>query len=221
MKSLIEKEFLLDVASHRMQVLLDNGIYRHLKFTSAGPHPWNQWFQIVTWPGYLAYSGDMGCFVFSRLQDMFEFFRTGPGDEKGLYINTGYWAEKLQAVDRCGRDSGAEQFSPEKLTKRVTEAVADWITEYGLTGNQRNELRAAVQEDILDRAEDGEHEAHRALSNFSREIGGHKFEFVDTWEWDLRDYTLRFVWCCYAIAWAIRQYDAQAAPAAGAVRERP
>ena len=28
-------------------------------------------FDIVTWPGYLCYSGDMGCFVFTRLPDMF------------------------------------------------------------------------------------------------------------------------------------------------------
>ena len=93
-----EESFLNDVSKHEMKVLLDNGIYRHLRFKQQGSS--NMWFDVVTWPGFLAYTGDMGAFVFARLEDMFEFFRGRPVDDKDkLYINLGYWGEKLEAVD--------------------------------------------------------------------------------------------------------------------------
>jgi hypothetical protein len=225
-----EETFLKDVSKHTMAVLLDKGVYRHLQFKDNGSNV--MWFDIVTWPGFLAYSGDMGCFVFSRLKDMFEFFRTRPRDEKldALHINLGYWAEKLEAVDRCGREPGAKQFSPEIFRERVEEHVTQWIEEFKEeydsdkeeTAKQREafaeELREAVEDDVTSRADDGEHEARRALNDFSFTFNGpdrfcptngHKYEFSDTWEWSLGEYTYRFIWCCYAIAWAIRQYDAQ------------
>lgn len=211
MRERTEEVFLKDVANHAMKVMKDDGIYRHLRFASTGARPWNQWFDIVTWPGFLAYSGDMGCFVFSRLSDMFEFFRTRPANEKAqLHINTGYWAEKLQAVDRDHRSNSEMAFSEDILKERVEEHVSEWIEECSLTEDEQEELRSAVQEDVLRYSEDGEHEAHRALRNFSCKINSHRFEFSDTWEWNLREYTFRFVWCCYAITWAIKQYDAEA-----------
>ena len=205
-----EEVFLKDVANHKMTVLLDNGIYRHLRFAKEGARSWNQWFDIVTWPGFLAYSGDMGCFVFSRLKDMFEFFRGRPyADEKQqLYINLSYWAEKLEAVDRSCSNPGEQQYSPEIFAKRVNETVSEWIEEYGLSEEHRADLREAIKDDVLRYGDDGEYEAHRALRDFETRVGGILFHFSDTWEWDLRDYTFRFVWCCYAIAWAIQQYDA-------------
>ena len=204
-----EEVFLKDVAQHQMKVLLDNGVYRHLRFASTGQYSGNQWFQIVTWPGYLAYSGDMGCFVFSRLEDMFEFFRTRPCDEPAkLHVNIGYWAEKLEAVDRCGCDAGAEQFSLERLEARVEATIKEWIEDFSLSAEEGEELRDDVRDQVLSVADDGEYEVHRALRDFSCEVGGQPFEFSDTWEWDLKEYTLHFVWCCYALAWAIQQYDA-------------
>jgi hypothetical protein len=57
----------------------------------------------------------MGSWMFSRIEDMFHFFRIKLGHfgygEKGLYINPGYWSKKLLAVDnRSSRgDSGPIQ----------------------------------------------------------------------------------------------------------------
>lgn len=88
-----EATFRKDVAQHRMTVIHDHGVHRHLRFGKPGDS--NLSFQITTWPGYLCYSGDMGCYVFFRVEDMFRFFR-------GERINPGYWAEKVQAEDREG-----------------------------------------------------------------------------------------------------------------------
>jgi len=68
-------QFLADVAGHKMTVLLDNGLHRHLRFRSS-KDSWNMWFEIVTWPGCLMLHGDMGSWCFSRLDDMFAFFRS-------------------------------------------------------------------------------------------------------------------------------------------------
>lgn len=99
MRELTAEQFLKDVANHQMESRMENGIYRHLVFRQSGEHSWNMWFGIVTWPGWLTIYGDMGTWTFSRVEDMFCFFR----DEK-LRINASYWAEKLQHGTHGGRD---------------------------------------------------------------------------------------------------------------------
>jgi hypothetical protein len=219
-----EKTFLKDIAKHEMKVLLDNGIYRHIRFRK--PESGDMWFEIVTWPGFLAYSGDMGCFVFSRIKDMFEFFRTRPEGSSKLFINTGYWGEKLEAVDRYGHESGHLVFSPESMREHVEQTVKYWVENYPVPYDAdaeeetavRNEfeaeLREAIEEDIYRYLDDGEHEARASVNRFSFQQDAERFdrekpkyEFSDTWEWDCTEYTFRFVWCCYALAWAIQQYD--------------
>ncbi|MEN5374297.1 hypothetical protein [Stenotrophomonas hibiscicola] len=38
-----------DTAEHQMEVLLDNGVYRHLRFKRPGSYAFS--FDVVTWPG--------------------------------------------------------------------------------------------------------------------------------------------------------------------------
>lgn len=188
-----EQSFLKDVAGHRMTILRDDGVYRHIRFKK--PDSGDMYFDLMTWPGWLCYSGDMGTYVFQRLPDMFEFFRTDrwrPHRGWGiLYINLGYWSEKIQASDR----DGVKRYSAEKF-KAV---VADWLD--GAEASQ--EVRDAVAEEVLSCADDGEYRARMAANDFERE----GFRFTDFWEADLTEYTYRFVWCCYAIAWGVQQYD--------------
>jgi hypothetical protein len=185
-----EALFLKDVAEHKMEVLVDNGMYRHLKCRKPGTYCYG--FDVHTWPGYLCITGDMGCYVFSRLPDMFEFFRTDQKCGGHLYINLGYWAEKVQA--QCKTD-GVEEYSEEKFR----EAIEYYLSE---REDVTDELREAIKEEVLTHA-DSEHEAYAAVHEFSHG----KFYFQDFFDHNLKDYTMRFVWCCYAIAWAIRQYD--------------
>jgi hypothetical protein len=215
MKQPTQALFLKDVAAHEMTVLLDQGVYRHLLFRS--PLTGNQWFEIITWPGNLAYAGDMGCYVFSRLRDMFEFFRTRPdGDKAELHINTSYWAEKLQAVDCDGRESSALQFSPELFRSKVEEHFKEWVAENDITADQAAEFEESLESEVLCLSDDGEYEARKALNDLNLEIDGTRLQFSDTWEWKFSEYTFRFIWCCYALAWAIQKYDAAKAPAASA-----
>ncbi len=132
--ALTEEQFLKDVANHRMAICQDDGLCRRVKFRREGTS--DMAFELVTWPWRLAITGDMGDFTFSRLEDMFAFFRVKPEGELKSRIDTGYWGSKCIAQDRAG--GGVEKRSK---------------------------------------------------------------------------HTPQFLWCCYAIAWGIRQYDAAPKPA--------
>lgn len=112
------ERFAADTREHELHVLHDDGLYRHLR--CKRPDDYFYGFDIVTWPGYLAYVGDMGDYLFSRVRDMFEFFASGTS----LYehrINPSYWAEKIQG----GGERPAESFS-ERAYQRV---VHEWRDE--------------------------------------------------------------------------------------------
>lgn len=133
-----QEQFLKDVATHEMHILHEDGVYRHIRFKRPGTGCMH--FDLITYPGYLVYSGDIGCYVFSRLDDMFEFFRSErkykTGD--GLKINLGYWSEKLQATDSNGSSpgDGAIEYSECLFRQRVKEAFDD-AAEYELGEGQR------------------------------------------------------------------------------------
>lgn len=191
MAELTQDSFLADVANHAMTIAKDDGVYRHVIF--AKPGSYHMRFELITWPGYLCYTGDMGTFVFLRLEDMFEFFRNKHQSNK-LSINADYWSEKLEAADRV---SGAKEWSADRF-REVIESYLNDDSEPLPEG-----LREAIVEEVLSRINDGQHEAYRAASDF--EYGG--FRFNDIWDHDFTVFTYRFIWCCYALVWGIGKYD--------------
>ena len=175
-----------DTDEHEMTVIRDDGVYRHLRFQKPGT--WNYGYDLVTWPGYLAITGDAGEYMFHRIQDMFEFFG-GHGDR----INAHYWSEKL-----CdpGRDM-ARVYSEDVLREHVEQ----WLEDIDRADDAV--LAAAVKRDVVAHAY-SEHEAREALANFRHDDG----TTIDSWEWDLREYDSRFLWCCWAILRGIARYQA-------------
>jgi len=184
-----EQQFLKDVTNHTMTVHTDIGMVRVLVFQQPGTI--NLMFVLTTWPGYLCISGDMGTYVFSRLADMFQFFRSeGHESVRGLFINLPYWEQKLKAVDK---NSNVKEYSYEIFKQIVQERIDEAET----TKKQRDAIEHLVEsldgEDIT--------EVHRRVSEFD------EFDFTDFWEHDLTEYTYHFIWICYAIAWGSQQYD--------------
>jgi len=222
MSDCTQERFLRDVANHEMLILRDDGLNRHVRFKEPGTSCYC--FDLITWPGYLCYTGDMGTFVFRRIDDMFEFFGHDRAYHasrgRALAINLGYWGEKLVAVDANGASSGgkAKEFDLEKFTRVINEYRVGWMRrgkERGtLDKEQRRQLWEQVQEEVLDRAEDGEHYAQAAAYEFSfrkdpyvRSDDQPVWQFDDLFEHDFTDYTHTFTWCCYALAWGIQKYD--------------
>ncbi len=155
MSPLTENEFLRDVADHVLEVMRDDGVYRHIRFRKPGTMCMH--FDLITWPGYLCYTGDMGTYVFARLADMFQFFRTdrsyAPRTGRRLAVNLSYWSEKLEAVDGSRNGGAAKEFSEKKLLRTINEYRVAWLreayTDGSLDKEQRRELWEAVDEDVL------------------------------------------------------------------------
>lgn len=194
-------QFCKDVSDHKVAVLRDDGLYRHLR-CSRGSYAYS--FDVVTWPGYLCYAGDMGSFVFSRLPDMFEFFR----GRRSALIDRGYLAEKAVASDK---HDGIREYS-EGLFRAAIRADFDaFVENHELSSDKSSELWQLIEDDVLSNS-DNQHDAMGAAMNFRwgpdhvSEPRGRQV-FPDFWEHRLEDYTPRFSWCCYAIPWAIEGYD--------------
>lgn len=240
----IAGRFQRDTATHRMTVLHDDGLYRHLRFRShhlcndAEYRPTSSfyWFDLITWPGSLAINGDCGSFVFSRITDMFEFFRSRYG------INPQYWAEKLRAPEPAGATEYSEDRFRQLVVEYVTEAIRYRCAPRGIGRAIRDEIfgdfakwdiqcedgarltlrdfeygTTYTAECICGMNAEGLDEEDASLWRIRHTGGAHKatvtriegFTFQDAWEWDLRDYGWQYLWCCHAIQWGIAQYDSQ------------
>lgn len=208
----IYRRFATEIYEHQMTVMHDVGLYRHLRFKR--PDNSFYWFDIITWPGSLVIKGDMGTYVFTRLQDMFEFFGTGD-------MNPDYWAEKTPS---CGRDATIKTYDPQSVRKYIGSYIEDAVAyqesyqedaaetpEQGAAAvaDYRARLSAHVDRELFPAAIDSfvadhsEEEMRDALERF--EFEGKRF-WSDTREWDLTEYTAQFLWCCLAIPYAIRTY---------------
>lgn len=181
----VAERFPRDVAGHAMYVMRDDHFDRHVRFKN--PDSYNMGFDLITWRGHLCYTGDMGTFVFARIDDMFKFFHGEP--------NPQYWSEKVLAADR----DGVTAFSPE-MFKQAIRCRLD-------SAEASPEVRAAAEEQVMPAAADGEHYAYEAARHFEHE----GFTFADFWEANCRDYTYRFLWCCHALVWAIEKFNAEKA----------
>jgi hypothetical protein len=185
--------FRADTTEHQMTVLHDDGLYRHLRFKPAGRSFY--WFDLVTWPGKLAFVGDGEGFVFSRLEDMFEFVRMSRGR-----INPGYWAEKLVTNQHTARAHSVEKFN-----ERMAEALSAVEDRYPGAA-------AAWAGHVEDYDVSYAANAREALADFRFVPDGAPVEqpplrFEDAWEWDFQDWHWWFLWACQGIAWGISQYD--------------
>jgi hypothetical protein len=189
----VAAQFKKGIKNHAMKVMLDADLHRHIRFQQ--PDTNDKWFEIVTWPGHLAVAGDMGCWVFSRMPDMFEFFRS-----EALEIEPQYWSEKIQSSSKF--EGPEKKWSADLFADMVEKAFKDRI-EDSEWADKKDEIWENVNEDIL--IHDNEHEAMLALRDYDYE----GFTFGDEWYYnDGKEWSFHFLWCLYAIVWAIQQYDA-------------
>lgn len=153
------EQFLANTGRHRMTVLLDElddgRPYRHLRFAKPGTRIWS--FDLVTWPGHLAITGDLQSFTFRRLHDMVAFFRSRHRGEPT--VNPGYWAEK--AVAGTTRGYSIERFAEAVLNEVDQAALSDEFTDADVDA-----LRAAVQEELLDDPPEHAEQAYEAVEDF-------------------------------------------------------
>ena len=201
--SMTKDRFLGIVENHQMKIDLDISSHRHLVFKEPSSSAYH--FNITTFPGHLCVSGDMGCFVFKYpMPDMFSFFRS----EDGWGINPSYWEEKVCAQSMP--DGGVKSYSKDKTEAKLRELLEDH-KEYLAECNepeQQEKIAAAESyvSEIITTYLEGEYEAVAAIRDWDEDLaGGMSFDCVsDALE---EEFTSRYLFCCYAVAWAIKQYD--------------
>lgn len=201
MSECTEERFLKDVEQHELTIVRDDRVSRHLRFQRPGTY--NRHFDLITWPGYLCYTGDMGTYVFRRMEDMLAFFRNDNRDfnRGGLSINPGYWGEKLEAIDNC---DGYRQWSSHKFEQFIRDDFGGWLEDSELSDDQKTAATEQFESDVIRALGDGKEAAYLAARDF--EFAGCS-PFQDWWEVDTDDYSFRFLWCCYALAWGVQKYD--------------
>lgn len=239
-----KEQFLKDVKDHKIDIKMDNDLYRHIHFSKGGSYCYS--FSLVTWPGYLCISGDMGTYAFSRIPDMFDFFRDGSSEE--LEINTRYWSEKCETkgnIKEFSVDSFRENIKQyldgywnldefiEEIEKEDESGYEYFWTEqqkeddysfrsimgfekpkpskhgpFNLKDDAIQDLKNVLKEeleDVINAANDSPFSGYEAASEWKSESTG--LNLSDFWECSSEVYTYHFIWCLWAIAWGIQQYD--------------
>ncbi|MEE9647956.1 hypothetical protein [Enterobacter soli] len=203
---------LVDTAHHRLAIIRDDGVYRHLRMKEPGSSCY--YYDIITWPGYLTVTGDMGTWTFSRINDMFNFFGGWTGE-----INTGYWSEKLEAgAGYSACELLAKEYDHDAFCKSLKDSLSDYLED-----NPDDEEEGDQDWDDDDETPDGikarVREIHRELCNsgFSNDWEAYQAVYNADWPescsaWDVCDgltfktYTSHFRWILFAITWAISKY---------------
>lgn len=193
-----KEDFLKSVKDHVMTINLDHNGFRDI--TIKNPDTNSQMFHVTTRPYYITICGDMGTYVFSRNNDMFEFFRNDD-----LSINPHYYREKLQS--EC-KYSPSIEFSCKTIIDELYERLENFKEECE-DGNDEYCYETAEQEiKHFERyVECSENEYVYAINNWNSESAG-GMELDDFWDGcSGKTYSYHYIWCLYAITYTIKLYD--------------
>ncbi|HCG2926649.1 TPA: hypothetical protein NJV01_003354 [Escherichia coli] len=190
--------FLRDTAHHNVIIERDEGVYRHLIFKAPGTNSYR--FDIITWPGYLTVTGDMGTWTFSRERDMItHFFPAGTAGG----INPGYWSEKIEAGTHGWREAICYDFDDEAFEKSLKEWLGAWREDRDEDDIEKAEevIQSLINEGFSDARS-----ACYAVYNANWPMGVDSFEIAESIGYSLMKYSLHFLWICYAVVWGIERY---------------
>jgi hypothetical protein len=178
---LVKERIDKDLAEHTVKVLHGDGMHRHWRCQKPGS--WNMGFDIVTWPGSLCYTGDMGDYLFQRTNDMVAFMR-------GSCMSYSYAAEKCVAHDGRLTEFCEESFQ-RTLAERLAEGDTVRVMRYGKI---QEESVAEIIKGIKQVFEEGDpHATATAMYESGLWDGG-----------DLpscKEYAFHFLWCLHALKW--------------------
>lgn len=193
--------FARDTADHKLTILHDDGLYRHVRAAKSNSSMYA--YELITVPGALVYRSADATFTFARLDDMFQFFRSENGG-----VNPHYWAEKI--TDHRDR---VQVYSEEVFRRVVLEQFHDRLIDGEIPLRYAGEALTTLARDVLD--DDviaAEQIARQALEDYEFTIAKDQTaRFADTWELDFWEWDTWYLWACHAIVRAVALYDAATA----------
>lgn len=187
-------------AKHELQILHDDGLYRHLRMSA--PNSGGNWhWDVVTWPWQLATSGDIADgWTFSREENMIDFFALVVPHRKQNYYSDGapsldfrYWAEKLQG----GQRNSARSYQHKKFLSYVQSNLTE-----RLESGDNPDLTPAKVAELID---DASHVEEYYETAFEWLEDNDEWIYHDT-EDDFKGFTFHFQLACYAINHAVQAY---------------
>ena len=196
-----EKLFLQAVKDHSMEVLRDDGVSRHLRFSDNGSSIYQ--FSILTEPNLLIIYGDTGCYTFQRLNDMFNFFRMSEDNfnrfkDVTIPLNPSYWMEKvIDGRDRC------KEFDFYGTMDDVRECLVgryECEVETGELNPTDEKVINEIIDDVFCYEEDSVQQIAERISDHE-ELG---YDFLDCIYYKP---TSEYMWIIRAIVWGISKYD--------------
>lgn len=227
--------FCKNTENHRLRILHDDGLYRHLRMQSDNEkgQPMAIWYwDIITWPGSLAIRGDVADgYIFTRDPDMLEFFSLHPDRyrDDAPMIDMHYWAQKLAYEHR----STATVYDREVFLASVRDALSNDSTDpEDLMDTARQHILTSLDEQAFARLPDEEDPGYEAALNallnpIAEEVLNDARSSSETeskarqWlhehdrlfpeaaaEWDLSDFDPQFKIACWAIDKTVRAYRA-------------
>lgn len=150
------------IANHAIEVIRDDGTYRHLRFRN--PLWGSTWgFDLITWPQHLTIAGDLGVRTFLwNDADALRLFRPGMGE-------LDYIAGKVIGGRRSVQEWSVKEFHEELRAQRD-----EWVKDFGRSAD----LDAAIASVI----EDGDDTRQSAAESVEASVDGVTFEGVITKE---------------------------------------
>lgn len=183
LESRVASEAPSHLVNHVIEALKMDGLYRHWRCQE--PDNFNRYFEIVTWPGSICFTGDMGEYLFQRCPDMVLFMRRSA-------LSYQYAAEK------CVANDGRLRKWEEGIFRETLAEVLDGAKqELGDSGDEEdfsafNSIREKIEEIESEfSVYESEHDAIRAMYE------------LDLWDEipDCKCLTYHFLWCLHAIKW--------------------
>lgn len=185
-EAIVKERIVNDLKDHAITILHQHGLYRHYRCQKPGT--WVLGFDVVTWPGSLCYTGDMGEYLYQRTDDMIAFMR-------GSAMSYSYVAEKCVAHDGRLKEWSEERFR-EVLAERLAESAED--------GGEFTVVRhgGSVKESVAEKIVEIEQEYGNYQSRHDAEKA-----MYESGLWDGADmpscevWTVHFLWCLHALDW--------------------
>lgn len=201
----VAADFTAETKDHQLTVLHDDGLYRHLRIAAPFTGIWS--WELVTWPGHLAITGDIGSgYTFHADEDMVPWFLAS------RTINPRYWAEKLPERQR----RVVFEFDPELLRQAALKEIAEWR----LADSDRDAAIAQLNTAWEDVWAEDENEYRGVIDRYVLEattttgdvLGGSEFRFPDAAEMDGEEFSRSYLLACNAIHFGLRLYAAKGTP---------
>lgn len=204
----LEQQFAVGTPDHHLVIAAEDGVVRHLR--CAGPGTGEYSFQVTTFPGHLAFTGDMGDYLFSWASenDVLPFFNHAR-------INPGYWTSKLVAPTR----DQIMVYAPAKLRTLVDDHVSleCFLRDDEVSGEEASGAYAQFTSKLHALLFSGDsHDWHSATEAVNELLADHdQPELEDVVPADISAPDPHFLRALQAIRWAAATYYDARRPEAG------